>query len=194
MRWSPIASTLLMIACGEAENEKTVYENTDPTIEIVSPEDGSNAIAGEPVRLLAYVSDTESDAESLTVAWSSDVDGDLARVDATADGDASLEQTDLSLGAHRISAWVTDPDGGEASASILLNVYDPGEPPAVVLTAPLEGDVGVAGVYFDVAAEVVEEGAALLRREAARARRPLRRRRGGPGGHGELPGGSTTQR
>ena len=157
MRWSPIASTLLMIACGEAENEKTVYENTDPTIEIVSPEDGSNAIAGEPVRLLAYVSDTESDPESLTVAWSSDVDGDLARVDATADGDASLEQTDLSLGAHRISAWVTDPDGGEASASILLNVYDPGEPPAVVLTAPLEGDVGVADVYFDVAAEVVDE-------------------------------------
>ena len=78
-------------------------------------------------------------------------------VEATADGDASLEQTDLSLGAHRISAWVTDPDGGEASASILLNVYDPGEHPGRGPHPPLEGDVGVAGVYFDVAAEVVDE-------------------------------------
>ena len=61
------------------------------------------------------------------------------------------------MGAHRISAWVTDPDGGKATASILLNVYDPGEPPEVVLTAPLEGDVGVAGMPFDVAAEVIDD-------------------------------------
>jgi len=156
MRLLPFVSVLLLPACGESEDSKAEFENTNPSIEIVSPDDGTNMISGQAVRFLAYVSDAESDASTLTVGWSSDVDGDLERVEATEDGDASIERDDLSLGAHRISAWVMDPDGGEATASILLNVYDPGEPPEVVLTAPLEGDVGVAGMPFDVAAEIID--------------------------------------
>ena len=159
MRASPFVFTSLILGCSDTSLKGTANgpENTDPEVDFISPEDGDTAADGESVRFLAYVTDSESDPTELTVHWSSSIDGELGRVDADEDGNAGLEWDDFSLGTHTISAWVTDPDGGEATASIQLIVYDPGNPPEVVLTAPLDGEVAVAGVSFDVAASVVDE-------------------------------------
>ncbi len=147
----------IMMGCAGTAGEKAAPLNADPLLEVVSPEDGANILVGETVRFLAYTTDAESGPEDLRVSWTSDLDGDLATQTPDSDGNAGTEVSGLSQGAHRIEVGVYDPDGGQAEATLLLNIYDPGVPPEVVLILPLEDDYAIASIPFSVAAEVIDE-------------------------------------
>jgi hypothetical protein len=71
------------------------------------------------------------------VSWSSDLDGPL--------GTGGTVTTTLSLGAHTVTATVTDSDGHVASHAIAINVELPGDPPSVSITAPASGTTVTSG-------------------------------------------------
>ena len=100
--------------------------NNVPTCEITAPLTGSNGPGGEPVLLSGLVFDADQGAETLSVAWSSDLMGLLGEVTPSAEGDVSLTVDELSAGTHGLTLSVLDAVGG------LLRGPDPlqrGHPP-----------------------------------------------------------------
>ena len=130
-------------ACSEGGKQPpSGTENTNPNIEIEEPSYGAAYPLLSEIRFIASVSDDESPNTELTVTWTSDIDGDLHSSTADEDGDSMFEIDTLSVGAHNITATVWDPNDGEASSSILLNMIEEGEPPSIAILSPEEGCSG----------------------------------------------------
>ena len=155
--------TLALFACSPSRNTKDPAEtdNTAPTIEIVSPDYGRNFTVDMDINFLAIVSDSESSASDLVVSWSSDLSGDLHVSEADEDGNASFDSDPLIEGGHTITATAIDPDGGEAESSILVNVFQAGEPPVVALLNPDDDEQGVAGEVLTLEAIVEDPDSSL---------------------------------
>jgi len=148
------ALPIFMVLMGCTDNKKSKDEgiNTPPTVSIVSPESGHNALLDTPVSFLAYVSDAESTSEELMVSWTSEQDGDLFAEHADEDGNSSFASDELLEGAHTIIATVVDPEGEETSANILLAIYVPSARPEII---DLESDEEVmTGALLSIRADV----------------------------------------
>jgi len=128
------ALAIFMVLMGCTDNKKAREEgiNTPPTVSIVSPESGHNALLDTPVSFLAFVSDAESPSEELMVSWASELDGDLFAEQSDEDGNSSFVSEALREGAHSITATVVDPQGEEATANIMLAIYVPSAHPEII--------------------------------------------------------------
>ncbi|MBK9369809.1 MAG: hypothetical protein IPN01_26510 [Deltaproteobacteria bacterium] len=135
--------------------------NNVPTCEITAPLTGSNGPGGEPVLLSGLVFDADQAAETLSVAWSSDLMGLLGEVTPSADGDVSLTVDELSAGTHALTLSVLDAVGASCEAEVLYSV---GIPPELELLAPIDGDLFNEGelVSFVATASDAETAASDL--------------------------------
>jgi len=120
-------------------------------VAITSPADGAQFDEGAAVPLSGTASDAEDGDLSTSIAWSSDVDGDL--------GTGAAQAPVLSVGAHTITAQVTDSGGRVAQATIAVAV-NANTAPMVSITAPVDGSSVNAGstVTLSATANDVQDG------------------------------------
>jgi hypothetical protein len=95
--------------------------NAAPSVTIATPPDGTSVNQGNPVTFAGTATDAEDGDLSASVDWVSDRDGALGT-------GASVTRSDLSAGAHVITASVTDSGGRVASDQIALTITS-GTPP-----------------------------------------------------------------
>ena len=138
---------------GSAAVTVTVEENTAPGVTLTAPASGATFVAGEPVAFAASASDGEEGDLSDSIAWTSDVAGPLG-------SGASLVLTDLSVGAHVVTASVTDAGGLAGSATVNVTVEPANAPPGVVLLSPANGTSVFSGsaIVFSASADDAEDG------------------------------------
>ena len=106
-----LASLLLLAACSPA-----APMNEPPAVTITSPSANATYSAGEPIVLAASATDAEDGDLTPDITWSSSLDGALSPSPAG--------QVLLSVGAHELTARVTDSAGKEGSASVSVTVTD----------------------------------------------------------------------
>lgn len=127
---------------GNAEVGVTVGPpNTPPVVTVDTPQDGDIVRLGDELVLTGSAVDADQAEDTLAVSWSSDLDGALGASTPTTDGQVSLRVTP-SAGTHRLSLSATDELGATASTEVVFTVSGP---PAVVIDAPVDGDVVAEG-------------------------------------------------
>jgi DNA-binding beta-propeller fold protein YncE len=97
-----------------------------PTARILSPAAGGRFQRGEPILFRGMVADDKDAASSLTVEWTSNLDGKLSGAAAGADGIAELTVSTLSAGAHVVTLKVKDAEGLSGSGLVTLVVSGTG--------------------------------------------------------------------
>ena len=111
--------------------------NTAPTCGITAPADGSATAEGSEVIFSGTVDDIDVGPGGLTVAWTSDLDGDLRESVPDSDGTVNFATSGLSLGTHRVTLTALDEVGAACTDSLFVTI---GQPPSIVVTAPGDGD------------------------------------------------------
>jgi hypothetical protein len=124
--------------------------NAAPSVAITAPAHGATVTEGEAVSLAASASDPEDGDVSAAILWSSSLAGPLG-------SGASLTLTDLWIGAHLVTASVTDSGGRSSSASVALTVADPNAAPSIEITAPADGTTVAPGATVDFTASASDE-------------------------------------
>ncbi len=89
--------------------------NTAPTVAITAPANGSSFTAGTSVTFTGTASDAQDGNISAGLAWTSSINGAIG-------SGASFSTSALSVGAHTITASVTDSGGLPGSANITVNI------------------------------------------------------------------------
>ncbi|MCP4666005.1 MAG: hypothetical protein GY849_06530, partial [Deltaproteobacteria bacterium] len=104
----------------------TEHVNVAPTVVIAAPINNASVSEDDaPFALTATASDPEDGDLSAAIQWTSSLDGSIASPAA------------LSVGAHTITAGVTDSDGSPGAAAISLTVTEHvNVAPAVAISAP----------------------------------------------------------
>ena len=97
-----------------------IFEN--PSVSFQTPISGQVFSLGANVDFVAIVNDSEDAANSLSLEWSSDVDGVLSTTQASNNGQANLSISTLSEGEHTITLKATDSDDLEGMASINITI------------------------------------------------------------------------
>lgn len=128
-----------------------VFTNTPPSIEIVSPEDGTSFLHGgaAPIPLRASVSDAEDGSNCCTVSWTSDLEGPLGQGRAR---DVALG----TAGTHVLSAVATDSVGATARDSVTIEVVN--EAPKPEILAPRDSEEVLVGVPYTVRGRATDPG------------------------------------
>jgi len=98
--------------------------NTPPTVTITSPASFSEFTEGESISFSGTATDMEDGNIASNLQWTSDIDGSIGN-------GASLSNSELSVGTHAITAFVTDSDGTNDSKQIPITVNEipPCSPP-----------------------------------------------------------------
>jgi hypothetical protein len=139
---------------GEAQRTVVVRPaNATPTITIQSPADADALVSGRPVLLAATATDVEDGNLGAAVRWTSSRDGALGT-------GASVTVPSLSVGAHTITAAVTDLDGLSASASVTVSVAAS----TLTFTPTLDTyvDAGSANASFGTATNISADGSPIV--------------------------------
>ncbi|UCE87084.1 MAG: hypothetical protein JSU66_04950 [Deltaproteobacteria bacterium] len=118
-------------AGASGQGQVALRVNAVPVVAITEPAHGSQFTERDAVTLRTAASDFEDGNLSGAVTWVSDRDGALGT-------GAVVVRSDLSLGAHVITASVTDSDGVGSSDQITLTM-NPNTPPLVTITSPPDG-------------------------------------------------------
>ncbi len=111
--------------------------NTEPTVTITAPANGSTFIDGDSVGFVGTATDTEDGDIAANLSWSSNLDGAIG-------SGAGFSTSALSVGTHTITAAVTDSGGlpGNNAISVTINAN---VAPTVTITAPLTGSTLIDG-------------------------------------------------
>lgn len=113
-----------------------VHVGRAPTVRIDAPSGEAILPLDEPVSLQAAVFDSEDLLSSLTVDWTSDVDGPLGTVSGDSAGMSEMV-AELSLGRHTLSASTVDSHGMVAVDSVEITMDDvPRVTEAVIVPNP----------------------------------------------------------
>ena len=110
--------------------------NTSPVVTITSPANGSTFSYGSVINFSGTATDAQGGDLSSTMAWSSNIDGNL--------GTGSGFPRVLSPGTHTITASATDPGGLTGSATVTLTVTG-NTAPVVTINGPANGATVPAG-------------------------------------------------
>ncbi|MCP3961800.1 MAG: hypothetical protein GY719_28490, partial [bacterium] len=124
--------------------------NSAPWATIVTPSTPSTFFAADSISFIGTADDIEDGDLTASLVWTSDLDGQI--------GTGGAFNANLSIGAHRITATVTDSGGLEGSYFSDIQVND--TPPTVSITAPADGSTAIAGdnVTFTATASDYEDG------------------------------------
>ena len=117
-----------------------VFEN--PSVDIISPNNGSVHNLGDEVSYSGNVGDSEDNPNTLSIEWKSSKDGVLNTNSANASGNSMFTTSSLSEGDHEISLKVTDSDMLETQKKINISVKR--LPDAVVLNSIEETSDGLS--------------------------------------------------
>lgn len=132
-----IAVALLLSACSD-QSLKAI--NASPSVEIVSHEDGSQALEGYVVSLRGRASDPDHPATDLMGVWR--VEGEQACEPQAADELGGLNcDVVLSEGESIVTLEVTDPKAATGSDVVELVVI-PTDAPTASILSPLDGQRG----------------------------------------------------
>jgi alpha-tubulin suppressor-like RCC1 family protein len=96
---------------------RSTTRNEPPVVVITSPADGRTLSETEAIRLAAAAGDPEDGDISDQVTWNSDIGGPLGT-------GAELTDVRLGPGEHTITASVSDSEGLEASASVVVSITE----------------------------------------------------------------------
>ncbi len=127
----PLLMVALAMACAHSNKDDDGWSwddtghvrNSPPSVHIGSPFDGAAFSEGQIVRFSATVEDAEDPPASLTVGWTSSIDGDLENdVSPAGDGLVHFSTAALAVGGHVITLTATDTEGESASASIEVRI------------------------------------------------------------------------
>ncbi len=110
--------------------------NDAPTATITAPANGASYNEGDNVSFTGTGSDTEDSAGSLTLSWSSSIDGVLGT-------GTSLSTSSLSAGTHTITLTVTDTQGGTDTDQITITVNSTSSPIVVEVGATASSTINV---------------------------------------------------
>lgn len=114
----------------------TVVEhvNQAPSLTIEAPLDDAVILTSSlPLILNATADDIEDGNLTASISWQSDLDGAIA------------SPAYLTVGAHRLSAIVTDADGAAVVRFVDITVTDQNLPPVLSITSPTNGSVSQSG-------------------------------------------------
>ncbi len=94
-----------------------------PSIEVVTPEDGSQGLGGVDYVFMAEVSDNQDLAEELLVSLSSDIIGHICFMDVDGSGNAQCSAL-LPIATYLLTFQVENTDGNVAQAQVTFSVVD----------------------------------------------------------------------
>ncbi len=119
--------------------------NTAPTVTITAPANGTSVASGASVSFSGTATDPEDGTISGSLTWTSSINGNIG-------SGASFSTSTLSVGAHIITASVTDSGGLSGSASIGLTVTGGPVPVTVTLysVASQDGRIWESGENTNV--------------------------------------------
>lgn len=132
-------------------NTSSVPTNAAPVVTITAPDSGASRIVGESVTFIATATDTEDGDISGSISWTSDRDGVIG-------SGGTISTTALTIGAHTITAAVTDSGGRAAAASIAftVNPVPINTAPAVTITGPASDATFVQGTSIAFAGSALD--------------------------------------
>ncbi len=128
--------------------------NAAPEVAITSPADGSMFLEGESISFTGTGGDVEDGDLTSSLAWTSSLDGPL--------GNGGSLSTTLSVGAHTVTASVSDSGGKSGSDAVTLTVESVAQntPPSVAIIGPADGSTFNEGdtITFTGTADDLEDG------------------------------------
>ena len=107
---------------GMAQVSVMATENTPPWCQLDQPIEGSAIEVGQAVQVQGLIGDDESDAAALTVALSSDLEGEVWTGPTSSDGVVDTSWTPVETDEHQLSLRVTDPRGLASVCRVSLYV------------------------------------------------------------------------
>ncbi len=123
-----------------------------PVVEISEPFVGGVYYADRATTLSGAVSDVEDNPESLSVSWTSSVQGDLGVSGSPSASGLTTGEATLDAGQHEITLTAVDSDGLSGTDSVVITVIAENTPPDCSIIAPTDGS------YNDAGAAVAFEG------------------------------------
>jgi hypothetical protein len=123
-----------------------LLRDNPPTVSVTGPSDGTSIEPGTSITLSGNAADGNGTDLSGTIAWRSDLDGDLGQ-------GASVTVSTLSVGTHEITAEVADEFGVTAVAMVSITVNTS---PTVSITAPAVGAQVPAGQSIALVASATD--------------------------------------
>ncbi|MBT3219495.1 MAG: hypothetical protein HN348_10420 [Proteobacteria bacterium] len=134
----------------------TETKNLDPAVIISAPQGESVFLANEVIEFHAIVSDGNGIEDVQSVAWSSNISGELGTPELTwpdTEGNSSFSAI-LDAGSHIVDVIVADHDGLTAQASVTFSVGISNPEPTVEITDPENYDKFYEGQAIDFIGEV----------------------------------------
>ncbi|GLR19451.1 hypothetical protein GCM10007940_40670 [Portibacter lacus] len=121
--------------------------NNAPVVSISSPSDNGTEIINSLLTFTGSVTDVEDDDNTITsnLLWTSDIEGVIGT-------GGTFDFAGLSLGAHVITASVTDAGGLVGEASINLIISNTNTPPVLTIDSPIDGSNVTRGSSFSLTA------------------------------------------
>ena len=115
----------LEVSDGFSVCRDTVYVSVShrPVADIETPFPGAEFEDDDAILLSGTVSDEEDGTEGLSVAWSSDLDGDLGTTTSSGiSGYSEVVSPSLSVGEHLLRMQVTDSDGVGGADEVTVTI------------------------------------------------------------------------
>ena len=103
--------------------------NAAPAVSIEEPEDGSTFLQGDVITFVASAQD-DGGPETLTVTWTSNLDGEFDTEPPPDTGVLVVATADLGVGDHAIAVTVIDDSGLEAQDDVTIHVEEPNAAPS----------------------------------------------------------------
>jgi len=114
-----------------------------PMVRIMDPRPGREFSFADSITFRAAISDDDDAPETLSLQWTSDIDGGLSTASANASGIAEFTLRGLSLGTHQIALLATDSDGFVGVGTLQVTVRS--FPPSITWIGPVPGEGYVPG-------------------------------------------------
>ena len=144
-------------ATSQAEVSVTILPNSAPSISIIKPLASGIFYNDYPILFESRVADGEDDATSLSVGWTSALDGALTMGGSISSDGIHTGEALLSSGTHDLIATVTDTTGLTASATTRVVVRGPNNPPDCEILSPAMDAVFDLGETIEFEATAIDE-------------------------------------
>jgi hypothetical protein len=163
--WAVAALWVASLGCARDDTLKVFVEDpVAPEARITVPGDGQRFVKETMTTFSAIVSDEDSEAEELSVSWTSDKDGRLEGSIELVDGIHTLRTDTLSLGSHVITVEAIDLDVQSGTDTVEVLVVK-NTPPQIAINVPAVESTWSDGSTVWVTAQVsdAEDEPAALR-------------------------------